>query len=278
MLTSAMRMLSPEDLAFGSMQIGGSYQILLAAISHLHASKRAREERALAAERRFKAPQGAWRIVSEQLSLIAPPIAPKKEQSSSSETESETESDSGAEGMETDEKRREWMRKSMKDDDLKSSKQFMRDFLSGSSSSRPSTSGRSEGPDYSKLFEAIEISDDEDEEPRCDIPSTSNPVNPTRPNENPPGDRPSKRQKTMPSESNSGPSGSSLGLGRIVQEEIATRKRESLGLVGERKLGTGIRPVSKLKGSSPAPVKKTTPASTTAAAQEPEWACQVCTL
>lgn len=210
--------------------------------------------------------------VFDWLSLSNRYIAPKQEEIASSETESETESDSEAEEMETDAKRREWMRKSMKDDHglKKSSQQFMRDFLSGASTSQPSGDSN-----FDKLFEAIEISDDEDE-PACDIPSAFNPVNPARPGESSTNDRPSKRQKTSSSESKT--SGPSLRLGRIVQEEIASRKREALGLVGERKLGSGVRPVSKLKGSTSTPIKTPTPANTTPAPQDPGWSCQVCTL
>lgn len=204
-----------------------------------------------------------------------------KEEKPPSETESETESDSGTEEVETDDKRREWMRKSMADGDLNSSEQFMRDFLFKGSNYEASTSRQHNEISYGKLFDAIEISDDEDDAP-CDLPSISNPANPKRPSTSTPMsnlERAEKRQKTSPGTSSASNSGSSLGIGRIAQEEMATRKRESLGLVGERKLGTGIKPVASLKAHTSNTIPTVPSAIQSGSTSEDlDWSCQVCTL
>ncbi|THH10306.1 hypothetical protein EW145_g1418 [Phellinidium pouzarii] len=192
-------------------------------------SKRAREERAMAAERRFKALQGT------------PGKSELQEAPSDGDfgTESESEDHSG-DPAENDERRRKIMRDSMKDNEINSSQQFMNDFLNESSRVKEEL----EAVKFSNVFDAIELSDDDD---AYNIPSTSDPVISQPPKTlNEDDRRPAKRSRklsptlaTRTSQSIQRP-GKSIGLGRLAQEEMSVRRRESLGMDGSgRKLGYG---------------------------------------
>lgn len=179
---------------------------------------------------------------------------------------------------ENDEGRRQAMRESMleKDDGMNSAKQFMKDFLAKeSSSSKLSEDSKKQA--HISVFDAIEISDNEDDDQPDDLPSTSNPVVPfpitKRPRASPPRS-PLIAGPSQPSVKN--PSAKPLGIGRLVQEEMQIRKREALGMDRGRKLG-----------STKAPSAKATPIDSQKSnmnlqnnrkPEESKWACQVCTL
>ncbi|KAI5121211.1 hypothetical protein M0805_007221 [Coniferiporia weirii] len=232
-------------------------------------SKRAREERALAAEKRLKAIQGTPK--SEE---GGPQKVPLDEDSA---TEDDFDYDEHAwEPAETDERRRQTMQDSMNDDELNSSRQFMKDYLSESSHAKKGAPNEAK---FSSVLDAIEISDDDDS--TCDIPSVSNPVvsrSSKAPDES--DGRPNKRlRKLSPLPPVAGPShptrnsGRPSGLGGLLQEEMATRRRESLGMTpGGRKLGSGST-------SGPTLSARATPGKATVNDNSVDkWVCLICTL
>ncbi|EJD06465.1 WLM-domain-containing protein [Fomitiporia mediterranea MF3/22] len=256
-------------------------------------SKRAREERALAAERRLKA-------------LKMKPEDNKPTLDEESVTESDSEYDEHAfEPTETDDSRRQTMRSSIKDGELNSSQQFMKDFLS--EFSRPKDSTDSNDGDLKKVLDAIEVSDDDED--ACDIPSTSNPVMPQAPNRkvldaidisddeatcdipsmsnpimprppSPDNKRPTKRLRSSPPpQRTAGPSrptkspSNAIRFGRIAQDEMTTRKKEALGLTGGRTLGSPSQVKSDTTTKHPTSSKdRPVNADTTG------WSCLICTL
>ncbi|KAL5526064.1 hypothetical protein ACEPAG_7402 [Sanghuangporus baumii] len=254
-------------------------------------SKRAREERALAAERRLRALKGGA-IKDED---------PKATLEEESVTESDSEYDGSGE-KETDETRRQTMRDSIRDSDetMNSSQQFMRDFLL--KAKEPKGKGKSkdqmDSGSFKSVLDAIEISDDEVEAEdgggTCAIPSTSNPVIPNLPssaNDIRPAKR-SRQQSPPRSTKKTGPTSSrtpgTIGLGRIVKEEMAFRKKEALGLTGGgKKLGSsrGSRIGNDGQNQGKEHQKRReegrdkTPVTVKESSDDgPGWSCLVCTL
>lgn len=173
--------------------------------------------------------------------------------------------------------RRQTMKESVEDREINSSQKFMHDFLQDSSRVKHETP---KDTTFSSIFDAIEISDDEDVG-TCDLPSTFHPVISKPPSSTHKAVK-SEEQASSASSAHLGSSSkssqkltTSLGLGRLVQEEMSLRKRESLGLTGGRMLGSG----SSRTPSTPTvrPIKRE--CNTAAAVQTPSgWACLVCTL
>ena len=163
-----------------------------------------------------------------------------------------------------------------------SAKDFMKDFLSEESSARKPGEGSKltgKGKDtHLRVFDAIEISDseteDDDNQDPFDLPSTSNPVI-----QLPPSKRlnaPSLPKKGAGSEGSSGSRTNTkpFNPGRMVQDEMQTRKREALGMIGGRKLGS--TPKSETK---PSAGRVREPTNTSQSVEkEAAWACKICTL
>ncbi|TDL25486.1 WLM-domain-containing protein [Rickenella mellea] len=170
-------------------------------------SKRAREERALAAEKRLKLLQGDTKPKSELAD---------SDFGSDNEDGGESEEDNTAREDETDDIRRRMMRDMMKDDELDSMRQFMAEFLAENSSS-------------TKVEGKVECSSEETKgkakHGTQDLPSDS-------------------KASASSSASQTGSSGrqpktsSSLGIGNMVKDEISFRKKASLGMIGGRELGS----------------------------------------
>ncbi|CDO68948.1 hypothetical protein BN946_scf185000.g91 [Trametes cinnabarina] len=189
------------------------------------ASKRAREERALAAERRLRALQRAG---SDD---------PAKTKAMSDDGADE--SDEGP--PETDQDRRDGLLKSINEadlDGLRASRQtFLSDFFlppaftsTTGTSSQPGHQGaraRSKG----KETDVIELSDDEESgSPACDFQIL--PEGGAAVSARPPSGL-ERRAKTSSSERIG-----KLAYGALVQDEMQTRKKESLGMTGAgRRLG-----------------------------------------
>lgn len=226
-------------------------------------SKRARDERALAAERRMQ----ALRTQSNTSTSVAPVVA-SDEEFSDDEVEFVAE---------TDAERRQALLSSEQDDDLRqklspesSWTQFENDF---NFSAQNTATGSKE------IFnDVIDISDDGDDGESCGLPVASGPTSiMTYPS---PADK--DKLKTVESRgglgqksTGRGSSLNTLGLGNIVQTEINFRKKESLGMApirgGGRTLGsTESKPISR-KERSPSVLEP--PVS-----EEHLWICLVCTL
>ncbi|KAK0223196.1 WLM domain-containing protein [Armillaria fumosa] len=207
-------------------------------------SKRAREERALAAERRLQALQSQ--------SAVKVDIKKEEEEVSADRSDSEVEIVS-----ETDGERREALISSEKDDlrNLKSSwEEFKDDFIF-----------TGDGKDN-----VIEISSDEEDvkEELCDIPVPSGSTFTSGMND---GETRSK-YKGKEKEKKTSP----LGLGKLVKTEVDLRKKEALGMAptqGSRKLGSN----SKESGDRVQP-HATKPWSETEFSPTEPWECAVCTL
>ncbi|KLO09895.1 WLM-domain-containing protein [Schizopora paradoxa] len=219
-------------------------------------SKRAREERALAVEKRMRALQG----------LAAKEEDAGEDQGESSDTEHYSE---GEEAIpETDENRLKTMRESMKDnDELNNMRQFMRQFLQENSTQK----GKAKASGSDVPF--IEIpSDDDGINEDCCIPSTSNPV--VSKVESRDVRSPVKAASSVSrSESKNDRAKNSLQLGEMVKDEITFRRRESLGLVGERKLGAD--PSTSSIVTKEIANKQNAPSLSSSTRT---WTCEVCTL
>ncbi|KAK0204771.1 WLM domain-containing protein [Desarmillaria ectypa] len=208
-------------------------------------SKRAREERALAAERRLQALQSHSTI---------------KEDIKAEEGDMADCSDSDVEIIsETDEERREALIFSEEDvlRSLKSSwEEFRHDFIF-----------TGDGKDNT-----IEISSDEESVKRepCDIPVPSGSTFTSGMNDGSKGskNKGEEKEKETPS----------LGLGKLVKTEVDFRKKEALGMVptqGNRKLGGQVK--SKESGDRVQP-HVTKPCSEFEFSPTVPWECAVCTL
>ena len=175
--------------------------------------------------------------------------------------------------LETDEDRMRMMKDTMQDGELSYSQQFMKDYLSPGDSKKDSLDKN----EFSTLFDCIEISDDDDE----DEPTPSSSKLPVVTIKKEPGlikgDN-NNNSSAGPSSSSGnlkGSSSKSFDFGKMVQDEITSRKREALGLDGARKLGTGKRPVDALYGTKESPITIQAPDSDLI---KNSWACLVCTL
>ncbi|KAH8117708.1 WLM-domain-containing protein [Phellopilus nigrolimitatus] len=172
-------------------------------------SKRAREERALAAERRLKVIQAT----SEKLQDHPP--------DEDSVTEDDSEYDErNCEPAETDEHRRRIMRDSMKDDSdgLNSSRQFMKDFLAESALEKNSIKEPKNPRKYASVIDAIESSEDED---ACNLPSTSYSTTSRSPKRQEGEERPSKRTRAC---TGGRKLGSGSGAGSAPASSFPSRK------------------------------------------------------
>ncbi|PBL03642.1 WLM-domain-containing protein [Armillaria gallica] len=206
-------------------------------------SKRAREERALAAERRMQALQSQSAIKVD---------IKEEEEDTADRSDSEVEIVS-----ETDGERREALISSEKDDlrNLKSSwEEFKDDFIF-----------TGDGKDN-----VIEISSDEEDvkEELCDIPipSGSTFISGMNDREKRSKNKGKEKEKETPP----------LGLGKLVKTEVDFRKKEALGMAptqGSRKLGGK----SKESGDRVQP-HVTKPWSETEFSPTEPWECAVCTL
>ncbi|KJA19444.1 hypothetical protein HYPSUDRAFT_204506 [Hypholoma sublateritium FD-334 SS-4] len=242
------------------------------------ASKRAREERALAAERRLLALQG--KIPDTKPSTSATQNPSSDEDASEDEVEF-------VDVPETDAERRQVLLASEQTTDLEqklgarnSWKQFQDDFNFDGGSSTPSGSKEA----TIDIRDIIDISSDVDDD-ACDVPVTSGSTFTTKPAGNAQAGGTGKgksrlsspppiasRAKTLPKASND----RALGLGKMVQTEVDLRKKEALGMApvkgGGRTLGSR-RPVARspsCSSSEEALVKEPVP--------ERPWSCPVCTL
>ena len=175
--------------------------------------------------------------------------------------------------LETDEDRMRMMKDTMQDGELSYSQQFMKDYLSPGDSKKDSLDKN----EFSTLFDCIEISDDDDE----DEPTPSSSKLPVVTIKKEPGlikgDN-NNNSSAGPSSSSGnlkGSSSKSFDFGKMVQDEITSRKREALGLDGARKLGTGKRPVDALYETKESPTTIQAPDSDLI---KNSWACLVCTL
>ncbi|KAI0661757.1 WLM domain-containing protein [Cubamyces menziesii] len=267
------------------------------------ASKRAREERALAAERRLRALQGKGSADD-----TAEPCP-----------DSEEENDDLENVPEDDEARRHAMLESMDQSDiegLRTSKQrFLTEFFpapqaSSSTSSAPAAAtdwlqnARDKGKGKRKDLGVIEISSDEEGESppfelSCDIQSLPQGGAAASVGSQPGGggsglcrDREADVQTTS-TWGKGAVKGGKLIYGTLVRDEIAKRNRESLGMDGDgRRLG-GVHSRSAPARGQPArdPPSRLSLATTNAQPTSPEdtgqstnpenagqWSCQVCTL
>ncbi|KAI9061300.1 WLM-domain-containing protein [Trametes sanguinea] len=249
-------------------------------------SQRAREERALAAERRLRALQG-------------------RDDPAETKVEPDVEDDDYVEGPpETDQDRRNGLLTSIDKaelDGLRTSRQtyLSEFFLPPASAAGPSSPtpeprepGRSKGK--TKELGTIELSDDEDDgaPPACDVQSllkggtavdTLAPLDDSRAST--PLSSPHQGSSAMPVHK-PGTSGKSrkMSYGALVQDEIQIRRRESLGLTGGRPLG-GMPSARERLGSrtsadkaSSVPAHSSSAAANLAPAAGSAWSCQVCTL
>ncbi|OJT07459.1 hypothetical protein TRAPUB_1702 [Trametes pubescens] len=255
------------------------------------ASKRAREERALAAERRLLALQG---------------------KGASDVKKEEEESDEGDEDYddprETDQDRRRVMLESTNGAGLDSLKASQRDFFadfilpptasSSQSAPRPSVSS-SQADASGKDLGTIELSSDEEEAqlPSCDVQSlpkggtAATASSSTKGKDRAPptdsGQRPdlglwlhaggSRAKKPAEKAGKTG----KLPLGALVQEEIQLRKRESLGMSGSgRRLGDAPSGSTRQRRPDDRPPTDRIAGAQGDGAQADvrAWSCQVCTL
>jgi len=201
-------------------------------------SKRAREERALAVEKRMRALQGL----------------PVKEENPDSSDTMDSDTDDEETIPETDENRLKIMRESTKEDndELNSMRHFMKDYLE--ESSRKGTTS-----------DVIKIPSDDDAVRACSLPSTSNPVSSK-------AEGSFSKASRMPKANDKE---KSLRFGDMVKDEISFRRRESLGLVGERTLGSAPNRPSQHTRKRSTPDGQSSPLK--ASSEEP-WSCLVCTL
>lgn len=207
-------------------------------------SKRAREERALAAERRIQALQS---------SQTASSTAVQESRNNDSGTETD---ESDGDIIETDQDRRKAMLDASQDADLDNLKyEFPDDFdfnlpspWSSQDASSTSSTFTSAGPSHSKGKGKAPLEDED-------------------------FSRPSKRFKTV-SESSSMKQKSSgaFGLTKLVQDELQLRKKESIGLAltGTQKLGGSGRNRSLKADDSRDEARNKNEMAT--------WECLVCTL
>ncbi|KAH9903054.1 WLM domain-containing protein [Cubamyces lactineus] len=263
------------------------------------ASKRAREERALAAERRLRALQGKGSAASAA------------EPSQGSEDE---ETDDAEDVPEDDQARRHTMLESMDQSDLEglrtSRQRFLTEFFSSplvstsTPSSKPAattdpadmtTKGKGKGKED---LGVIELSSDEEEdesaplEPSCDVQSVPHGGTAASIGFQPAKSGALRKEREADFPENASTSGNGAVKGRklsygpsLAQDEIVRRKRESLGMDGNgRRLG-GAHSGSTFTtdGQTPADVpSRLTSVRTNARSVDPEdtgqWSCQVCTL
>jgi hypothetical protein len=241
-------------------------------------SNRAREERALAAERRIQALLGGEPIQdthwgqSTQWCLLA--------SSSTGDHAGDDSEDEFEDVKETDADRRQTLLSSKsEDDDIellgagKSWQMFLDDF-DFTRSPRTDSKGAGKGKEAavasgSKDLGTIDISsEDEDGRDGCDIPRTSGSMSTVGSTGVPSSQRKGGTRGSdggKASEKSRGPSlnTGALGLGKLVQTEIDFRKKESLGMApvkgGGRTLGSAPR-----RPSSPPTAS--------------QWTCELCTL
>lgn len=232
---------------------------------------------------------------------------PQQDEDSGSETESDEFDNNNAGGeKETDDARRQTMRDTMKDDELQSMRNSMRDFLAGDTSTPSSSKNKQRMKSAAARTrqysgdDVIELSSDTEDDTEnedldgkrahgCDLPTSTNPVaggstlaDDRLAEENRPAKRPRLRSRS-PSATMKEPKASgrhsALGLGRMAQEEITLRKREGLGLTGERKLGAAspfAKPDASEGGAKALDKRKAPPSS--AFVDGTTWACEICTL
>ncbi|KAJ7035005.1 WLM domain-containing protein [Mycena alexandri] len=217
-------LVQPEDLDLNGKGIGFRKQA---------GSKRAREERALAVERRIQALQGGPQQASTPDNRLPP------------DSEDESSDDEVEIVSETDAERRQTLHNSEGSDDLLTlSGTAWRELEDAFVFKRENVKISSDDS------EMIDISSDDDDD--LPVASGSTFVMP------PPKKKPIARSKnSSPKDRKKGTT--DIGLGKMVQSEVSLRKKESLGMAPVK---TG-----RVIGGT---VRKT--------AEEPEWACTVCTL
>lgn len=242
-------------------------------------SKRAREERALAAERRLVALQNSGN--------------PEKQEQVDDEDDDEDDEEEVI--PETDQQRRQTLLESTDQPDIDKMKlsrmDFSRDFAFPSG--RPDTASSSTQPTRKNI---IDLSSDNDDTPgfsTCDVQLLSDKgstattsATPASPKTNGKGKGRANEPISPSRQSNLGSwlnaqeksqSGKSrlLSYGDIVQDEINLRKRESLGLVGNgHRLGGDSDVRLDRKFSAGGRLQDRRPARE----QDHEWSCNVCTL
>ncbi|KAJ7158784.1 WLM domain-containing protein [Mycena filopes] len=200
-------------------------------------SKRAREERALAAERRLQALQGGAQQASTSKVSTSNDRLPSESEDQSSDEEIEIVS-------ETDAERRQALHNSEESPDLLTlSGKTWRDFEDDFYFKRQNTK---RSPADS---ETIEVPSDDDNLDDLPMASGSTFVMP------PPKKKPTPRQDPTKKTVND------IGLGKMVENEVILRKKESLGMAPAK--------ASRVLGGA---ARKTTVTG------EPEWSCAVCTL
>ncbi|KAL1949510.1 hypothetical protein VTO73DRAFT_8391 [Trametes versicolor] len=255
------------------------------------ASKRAREERALAAERRLLALQGKGASDA------------KKEEDASDEGDEDYD-----DPRETDQDRRRVMLESTDGAGLDSLKASQRDFFAdfilpptafnSKSTSRPTPSSSRAAPSGMDLGTS-ELSSDEEVPPwSCDVQSLPKGGTAATASSSTKG-----KDRVSPTDSSKQPdlgtwlhgSGNGakkpaekagkagkLALGALVQDEIQLRKRESLGMSGNgRRLGdapSGSTPRQRRPDDPPPSDRVAGAQGDGARADARPWSCQVCTL
>ncbi|KAI0367791.1 WLM-domain-containing protein [Pilatotrama ljubarskyi] len=263
------------------------------------ASKRAREERALAAERRLLALQG--RGVTDA------PASPSR---------NAEESDSGEEGYEhapeTDQDRRRAMLESTDQTELDGLKTSKKDFFADFILPRPAppakpgtlsnASSSQAGPSRRTHLGTIDLSSDEDDRPQpaCDVQSlpqggTGASAGTSSKGKQRASSARAPRQVGFGTWSDSGGSGTErspgqtgkLSYGALVQDEILTRKNESLGMSSTgRRLGAAPQgsksphlPQASGKAARSSPQDSIAAQENTPQADiDASWSCRVCTL
>lgn len=169
------------------------------------------------------------------------------------------------------------MRDVTKDNELEGMRSFMVDFLakSGSSSTAEKRKGKS------KALAVIELSsnDGDDETSARKTDAATSMLQ---------GGRAAKLKKTHPSPPLSKSSGARetlqagtfTGLGNLVRDEMDTRKKESLGMIGGRKLGSqsSTLPSQVRAGDVRDRKDEIMPTEEQEQEQEHNWTCLVCTL
>ncbi|KAF8159577.1 WLM domain-containing protein [Crassisporium funariophilum] len=233
------------------------------------ASKRAREERALATERRLRALQG---LQEPETSTSKPADSPTEDESSDGEIEFVPE---------TDMERREALLASEPDINVQeklgsgnSWEDFEQDF---NFNNRNEDSGSK-----SAIDDIIELSSDEDDDAQaCDVPVASGSTftsghigkDKGKGKANPWSSLPAK-QPGVSSVMTSSPNPKSsilkpLGIGNLVQTEVDLRKKESLGMAPTK---SGGRTLGSRPNETELPILHESPLASAT------WSCLVCTL
>ncbi|KAI0359833.1 WLM-domain-containing protein [Trametes cingulata] len=273
------------------------------------ASKRAREERALAAERRLQALSGKPSISCLHIDL-QPCTTGATGSSASTPTKAEaSEDEEDFEVLpETDQDRRRAMLESTNETELENLKTSKQDLFSDfvmPPAAIPDASPPQAGPSRETHLGTIELSSDYDSDdrpqPACDVQSL--PRGGTAASAGMPSKGKQKESRARDSHQTgigtwleSGSSGpgvkrrseqaGKLPYGALVQDEIHARKKESLGMSGNgRRLGRAPQgsksPHSRVSREADCPSQaESTAAPKRTAGPDPDaqWSCEVCTL